>query len=188
MEEGGRRYTMSAIFIVLDHYNAYEHKPLIHKGGEMLKWLLASLSIPNDRWRYGYCYRGFKKEIPTQQDERKKFLESSMSYLLEEMKTAQAEVGQLVLVGLGKLACECLMDKVDLKDRAGTYWEQTRKIWFPIVMGRIWIARSPEAALFNAVLEIEIIRVLKEAANQASIPTKWRGCDEIPHPDFSEFL
>jgi hypothetical protein len=184
---------MSGIFIVLDCYNPFElfkRKELAHDGGLYLRWLIERQSILPNQWTHGYCCRKTKKEIPTQKEVRKKFLETSMSILKRDMEEAKRHFGKIVIVGLGKLSCECLLDRIDLSDRAGTYWTGVRPMWYDVIDegDKVWIANSPDAALFDHVLIVEITRVLKQAARQANIRTLWRPNDDLPMPDLSGYL
>jgi hypothetical protein len=183
---------MSHLFIVLDAYNwqeAQSHRELSHDGGRLLMWLTDSLSLQRGKhWTHSYCFRDQKKFVPTVKEERKRYLTDAMARLHSEMEEARRRFGALVVVGLGKLSCECLLDATDLNAKAGTYWKNVRRMWFDIVTDRIWIANSTDAALFDPVLIVEITRVLAKAAEQAGIEIRLRGPDELPVFDWSKYL
>jgi hypothetical protein len=184
---------MSGLFFLLDCYNQHEiynNEPLSHDGGKLFKWLIDRQSIGPMNWTFDYCCRKLKKEIPTQKEARKSFLATHMELLHKEMAEAKRVYGEIVIIGLGKLSCECLLDEVDLKNRAGTYWVSSRKLWHDIIEEGevVWVANSPDAALFDAQLIVEITRVIKMGAKQAGIATKWLNNTECPMPDLSNYL
>src|SRR5271165_2624795 len=183
---------MSCLFILLEAYNPIEvkiHKELSNDGGKLLIWLTEGLSLRRHiDWTHSYCFRDQKKFLPTKKEDRKVFLEESMEKLHSEMLETKDRHGELVLVGLGKLSCECLTGSTELSEKAGTYWTNIRKIWHDIVPDgeKVWIANSCDAALFDPSLCVEITRVLAKAAEDACIQTEIKL--DIPMFDFTPFL
>lgn len=182
---------MAGLFIVLDHMNFLEQQTklkLSHDGGKLLKFLLARLSILPNQWKHGYCFEGQKKtlekEAGTHKKERQQFLRDHLTRLHERMVLAKDELGEMQIVGFGRLACECLTGSTELKKRSGTTWKPL-PIWRDLTQ-RVWICYSTDAALFDPVQVVEMSGVLARAAERVGIITKTRI--ELPMFDWSEYI
>ena len=182
---------MSGLFLVLDCVHWKETKfrtPLCHDAGRLLIWILERQSIPRDRWRHGYCFKGAKKSLPTKKRERQKALEASLGELHDEISAAKRDFGELALVGVGRLACESLTGASVLKDYSGTTWPLSPS-WRDLGLDKVWISQSTDAALYNPTLSVEISGTLLAAAKKVGIPIgPFRGPGELPEPiDWLEY-
>jgi hypothetical protein len=144
-----------------------EHRQLCHDGGKLLRFLVDRLSIPRDRWICTYCFKGVKKSIPTKKKERIKFLSDNMQQLGELIRINRP----CAAVVLGQLGCECFTGASRLDTRSDTCWPPNR-FFREMGLKRIWVASSPDAALFDPVLCVSISRVIGKAAIQAGIEVK----------------
>lgn len=176
---------MPGLFIVLDHMNYQEQMGirLSHGGGSLLKFLIRRLSIDSNQWKFGYCFEGQKKSLPTHKRERQVMLKTHLARLHERMRIAKEELGPMQIIGAGRLACECFTGSTELKKRSGTTWRPLAK-WKDIV-DKVWICYSPDAALFDAGLAVEITGVLANAAKKAGVSTKTNL--SLPMFDWSEY-
>ena len=127
---------------------------------ELLKFLCARHSIPRTDWIHVYCHDG-KVALP----KKKEIRMAVMTKGLEDAKAKIEAAKPYVLVGLGRLPCEVLTIASILSTKAGTCWET--KLW-----GKVWISYSPDAALYNPGLIVQISRIIKYAAQDAGIETK----------------
>lgn len=103
--------------------------------------------------------------LPRRKKDRYNYLEKHISRVLEFIAMNEP----CVVVGMGRLTCECLTGSSILKKKAGTSWEPILK-FKKIGVKKVWIANSPDEALFNPVLCVSISRVLGRAAMDADIP------------------
>lgn len=142
---------------------------LCHDAGRLLVWIIKRLSIPRDRWNHTYCFTGQKKQLPTKKKDRKLLLAADMQRLIDVVKANQP----CVLVGMGKLTCECLLDDAPsvLKNWAGTRWG-TNQTFSKLGIRTAWISYTTDAALFDPELSVGISRVIGKAAAEAGIPIK----------------
>jgi hypothetical protein len=178
---------MAGIFIVLDHMNWLEQQGpkyrLNHDGGKLLKFLMQRLSIGSNHWTFGYCFEGQKKSLPTKKKERQAMLGKHLTTLHERMVLAKKELGQMQIIGVGRLACECLTGSSELKKRSGTSWMPLQR-WRDL-SDQVWICYSTDAALFDAGLAVEISGVISAAARKAGVETKIKT--DLPMFDWSEY-
>lgn len=135
------------------------NRELAHDGGQLLKMLLARLSIKRTDWVHAYCYDGLKQDVPATKPRREGMISPEA---LERIKANQP----CVVIGLGKLACEYLTGASLVSTRAGTFWENP-------LYGTVWITYSPDAALFDPTLVVSIYGVLAKAAAWAGIETQF---------------
>jgi hypothetical protein len=177
------------IYIILDSMQWEEIKNrqrLYHQGGQLLLNIINRLSIPKDKWMFGYCFEGNKKQLPTKKVERQTFLVPHLKLLQGRVTVAKEQFGDIRLIGLGKLACECLTGSSELKKRSGTSWK-VKTLWQALTE-RAWVTYSPEAALYDSVLEGDIARVIGNAAMKVGIELRFKTNDELPPFDYSDFL
>jgi hypothetical protein len=90
------------------------------------------------------------------------------------------------MIGLGKVSCECLTGSSELKKRSGTSWK-VKSLWKDLTE-RAWVTYSPEAALFDSVLEVDIAKVIGSAAKKVGIELRLKNNEELPPFDYSDFL
>lgn len=160
----------SKLLVVLENKNwqeIAERANLIHDAGQFLKWMINRLSIPRDRWVHTYCYEGKARDIPTKAWERKDWLEPHVEALLDFMLANKP----CSVVGMGKLAAECLTKGSLLKKRAGTFWG-VKPRFFLAEIDHAWICQAPDAALYDPGLFVDITRILGKAAREANIDIK----------------
>jgi hypothetical protein len=186
---------MAGIFLVLDamHYREMQFRtPLCHDGGKLLQCVLDRYSIPRQQCRIGYCFEGQKKSLPKKRTDikrpsyvqgRDRFLIPHLVKLHEKMKLAKKDLGKIEVIGLGRLACECLTGNSVLKRLTGTTWK-VKDRWKDIVE-KAWITGSTDAALFDPQQITEITGVLVNAAERAGIKTEFR---EIGMFDWSNYI
>lgn len=156
---------------------------LCHDAGRLLVWLVRRLSIPREKWNHTYCFMGQKKQIPTKKKLRQTFLAADMVRLRDFLGRNQP----CVVVGLGNLTCECLLDGAPstLKKKEGWSWN-TRSRLFKMGIEKAWVSYSPDAALFDASLCVNISRTIGHAARQAGIDIKLNN--ELKSFDWSKYL
>jgi hypothetical protein len=140
---------------------------LCHDGGKLLIWLVKRLSIPREVWNHTYCFTGQKKQLPTKKKDRVEFLDSHMRKLKEVIRVNSP----CVVVGSGKITCECLTGSSVLKRRAGTRWK-TNLTFSRAGVKKVWIMHNTDAALYDPDLIVSMTRVLWKAATEAGIPTQ----------------
>lgn len=70
-----------------------------------------------------------------------------------------------VLACLGRLPCEAFTGASILSTKAGTCWDT-------IEWGNVWVSYSPDAALYDPSLVVQISRIIKYAARDAGIQTE----------------
>ena len=141
------------------HYHERRTKePLSHDGGQILRMVINRLSIPREAWVYDYCCLEDKEHLPKKKKERLMTLSSNIRRVHERIRLNEP----CVIVGMGKLPCEVLTDASLVTSKAGTCW-RTKDF------GKVWITYSPDAALFDPVLIVDIYGVLANAAKAAGI-------------------
>jgi hypothetical protein len=180
---------MAGLYIILDSMQWEEIRKkqrLCHEGGKLLLHTLNRLSIPRDKWFFGYCFEGNKKALPTKKTERQEVLIPHLKLLHGRVTAAKEQLGEIRIVGLGKLACECLTGSSELKKRSGTSWK-VKKLWQDLTE-RAWVTYSPENALFDPVVWVDITRVIGSAAQKVGIQIRLKTNEELPPFDWSEFL
>lgn len=158
------------LLIVLEGKNwqeIAEKAELVHDAGQFLKWMINRLSIPRERWVHTYCYEGAAKQVPTKVWERKKFLEPHIEALVDFMIRNRP----CSVVGMGRLSAECLTKGSMLKKRAGTFWGVKPKFRQADV-DHAWITYTPDSALYDPGLFVDITRILGKAAREADIEIK----------------
>jgi hypothetical protein len=151
----------------------------------LLLWLIKRLSIDRKKHCvFEFCYPGKKAEIPTRKAERVEFLASHITALCdrlrlhrpgEEIPESKVIALQFLnipgektyrrhlaegdpksgLVGMGRLACECLSGDAQLKRWAGAYCE-TLPAFQRVGLTRAWISRDPVAALYDPNLAVDL--------------------------------
>lgn len=144
-----------------------EKTPLVHDGGQFLCWMIKRLSIPRDRWIHTYVFEGNIEHIPSKVWERKKFLEPH----IEALKDFMVSNKPCSVVGMGKLASECLTKGSVLKKRVGTYWG-VKPRFMEAGVKHAWITNVPDAGLYDPSLLVDITRILGKAAREAQIDIK----------------
>lgn len=172
--------------IVLEQRNWMEQRtnqPLSHDAGKLLLFLIKRLSIPRESWVHTYCFLGQKKQLPKKKKERKDFLQQDMERVVEIVEMNLP----CVVVGMGKLASECLLDNAPsiLKKRAGTVWD-TNSRFAKLGIERAWISYSTDAALYDPVLAVGISRVIGKAAREAGIEIQLN--QDLKMFDWSNYL
>jgi hypothetical protein len=182
---------MSGLFLILDclHWKEERYRKLLcHDAGKLLIWILERYSIPPSRWRQGYCFKGQKKVIPTKKPERQEFLKGALSELHAQIAQAKKDFGgELQLIGLGSLACECLIGGSRLAEYSCTTWKVLPQ-WRDLGIAKAWICSSPTAALYKPDLAREISGVLMAACRKVGIESKPRLLGELPLPfDWTEY-
>lgn len=166
------------LVLVLDLPHYMEKKlrqPLAHDGGKILKMCLARLSIPRESWVHTYCYQGDKEELPKKKQDRLDKMAPDLLKAKEFIRLNQP----CVVLGLGRIACEFLTGASIISTRAGTCWKTPK-------YGKVWITNSPDAALFDPGMVVDIYGVIAKAAEAANIPTKFDPT--IPLFDWSEYV
>lgn len=157
----------TTLVIVLENKNwqeIVERTELVHDGGQFLKWLINRLSIPRDRWVHTYCYEGKASDIPTKAWERKTWIEPHLDALLDFMMFHKP----CSVVGMGKLAAECLTKGSLFKRRVGAYWG-VKPRYRQVGIDHAWITYMPDAALFDPRLFVDMTRIIGKAAREADI-------------------
>ena len=139
----------------------------------LLKFLCAKLSIKREDWFHLYCCPK-DKTLSKKKDLRRIELRGD----LEKVKEEIAKAGEHIIVGLGRLPCEVLTGASILSSKAGACWD-TKK-W-----GTVWISYSPDAALYDPGLIVQISRTIMLAANQAGLDPK--PAPNIPMFPFEEY-
>jgi hypothetical protein len=158
-----------------------EKRQLVDDRGKLLIFLIKRLSIPRHAWVHTYCYDGNNpKSIPTQKWKRKTFLAPYIEKLLDFISLNSP----CTIVGMGKLAMECMLGDSLLKKKAGTYWRPNIP-FTKLGVERVWITRSPDAALFNPELAVSLSRCIGKAALEANIDIKIDYT--LPMFDFSNY-
>jgi hypothetical protein len=152
---------MKKLLIVLE-------SPLGPDGQELLSWMVRRLSIGREQWVQTYCYPKNRKTLPTVKWKREKVLAPYVDLLMETIRRNEP----CVIVGMGKLASEVLLGVIQIKKVTGTQWRP--KLAFARLEGhdRIWIVHSPNAALFDPNLAVEISQVIWQAGMEAGIRTE----------------
>jgi hypothetical protein len=142
----------------------------------LVEWVCKRLSIPRESWSPVYCYDFRKKEeLPKTKKERSKVVSKKLEVI--EPKPDESSY-PYVLVGLGEFACEYLLGASRVGTKAGTYWD-TKKY------GKVWISWSPDRALYDPGLVVQISRVIRLAAREAGIETKFNP--NIPMFQWEEY-
>jgi uracil-DNA glycosylase len=155
------------ILDMMDYREQLERKPLVHDGGRLLRNTLQRISVPRNRWVHGYFFNGQKSQLPTKQAERHEFMLDHV----EETREFIASHQPCVIVGMGKLTCECFLRTSTMKWVAGRPWKP-RLSFRRDGIKKVWISHSPNAALFDPNLIVDISRVLGLAAREAGIDVK----------------
>lgn len=133
-----------------------------HDAAKILHMLMSRLSIPRSDWVLARCFAGRKKDLSSKKAERLKQMANdiiSLDVLLELNRPC-------VVVGMGKLPCEVLVNASLLSTRAGSCWRCR-------FGGKAWITYSPDASLFDPGLVVDMSAVLAKAAEWAKIETKF---------------
>jgi hypothetical protein len=145
------------------------HKELVHDGGRLLRWMMQKLSIDREDWVHTYAFQGsWSAKIPTNKRRRKMYLAENihMDRLVDIIRLNSP----CSVVGMGRLSCEVLTGGSILSKKVGADWDSG----FPIAMRKIgvekvWITYSPDAALYDPGLVVDISRVLGHAAMESNI-------------------
>lgn len=164
------------LLLLLDSIHYMEQRlrrPLGHGGGQLLQMLLKRLSIRREDWVHEYCCEN-KEELPKKKKERLQALLENIRRVKERIRMNEP----CIIVGMGKLSCEVLTDASLVKSRAGTCW-RTKDF------GKVWITYSPDAALFDPPLVVEIYGVIAKAAEAAGIPIEFNP--KVPMFDFEQY-
>jgi hypothetical protein len=153
------------LVMVLDWPHRIERatkEPLSHGGGQLLKAIINRMSIQRGQWVHAYCYNGSKESLPSKKKERRLVMAPDLKRLDSFIKLQRP----CVVIGLGKVPCEVLIDASILSMRAGTCWPSDK-------YGKVWITHSPDSALFDPVLTVGIYGVIAKAAEAAGISIKF---------------
>jgi hypothetical protein len=142
--------------------------PLGSDGQELLGWIVRRLSIKREQWSQAFCYPKNRKHLSTRKWLREKELEPYVEKLVETIRRNEP----CVIVGMGKLASEVLLGITMIKKVTGTKWRS--KLRFARMEGHeaLWITHSPNAALFDPNLAVEISQVVWQAALEAELPAE----------------
>jgi hypothetical protein len=123
--------------------------------------LVNRLSIPRSDWVHDYCCLN-KEGLPKKKKERQKALAPNIESLQHNIRLREP----CIIVGMGKLPCEVLTGASLVSTKAGTCWKTKN-------YGKVWITYSPDAALFDPALTVDIYGVLAKAARAAGIATRF---------------
>src|SRR4029077_1677326 len=148
-------------------------KGLWSGGGQLLQMLMRRLSIIREDWVHDYCCED-KDILPKKKKERLMVLAANIRRIRELIRLNNP----CVVVGMGKLPCEVLTDASLVSAKAGTCW-RTRDF------GKVWITYSPDAALYDPGVVVDIYGVLAAAAKAAGIITEFNP--NIPMFNFEEY-
>ena len=136
-------------------------KPLSHDGGQLLQMLIRRLSIRREDWVHDYCFIGIKGQLKKKKKERQLQLADDMRRLDVKIHANDP----CVVVGMGKLSCEVLTGASLVSAKAGTCWNTEK-------YGKVWVTYSPDAAMFDPTVVVDIYGVLANAAKAAGIETQ----------------
>jgi|SRR5271165_1054780 len=142
--------------------------PLGSDGEELLAWLVRRLSIDRTQWVKTYCYPKNRKTLPKKKRERQKRLAPYVDRLVEFIEYNEP----CVLIGMGKLSSEVLLGVTMIKKVTGS----KRRTQLPFMLmenhREAWIVDSPNAALFDPNLAVNISQIIWAAALEAGLPAE----------------